>query len=150
LGIDNLIVAEPEEPTPRKDADDLIDGTDRSDSIKAFAGDDLIFGRLDNDRIYEGDGNNKPGSGDDNLVGQGGNDVIRGEDGNDLLFGDASDSDNSDTTLLARLRVGIEHTIRCFKIFHIFSSRYGNRRRRFGLRFNLIAGILNYELNLIA
>jgi hypothetical protein len=52
--------------------------------------------------------------------------------------------------LLARLRVRIEHTIRRFKIFRIFSGRYGNRRRRFGLRFHLIAGILNYELNLIA
>ncbi|MEG3991284.1 IS5/IS1182 family transposase, partial [Microcoleus sp. S28C3] len=27
-------------------------------------------------------------------------------------------------------------------------SRYRNRRRRFGLRFNLIAGIYNYELYL--
>ncbi|MEG4234701.1 IS5/IS1182 family transposase, partial [Microcoleus sp. Pol11C3] len=30
----------------------------------------------------------------------------------------------------------------------ILSERYRNRRRRFGLRFNLIAGIYNYELNL--
>ncbi|MEG4817835.1 IS5/IS1182 family transposase, partial [Microcoleus sp. K5-D4] len=27
----------------------------------------------------------------------------------------------------------------------ILSSRYRNRRRRFGLRFNLIAGIYNYN-----
>ncbi|MBD1879003.1 IS5/IS1182 family transposase, partial [Coleofasciculus sp. FACHB-T130] len=27
-----------------------------------------------------------------------------------------------------------------------FSGRYRNRRKRFGLRFNLIAGLLNYEL----
>ncbi|MBD1856145.1 IS5/IS1182 family transposase, partial [Leptolyngbya sp. FACHB-1624] len=26
------------------------------------------------------------------------------------------------------------------------SERYRNRRKRFGLRFNLIAGLLNYEL----
>ena len=47
---------------------------------------------------------------------------------------------------LARLRVRIEHVIRRFKIFRIFSGRYRNRRRRFGLRLNLIAGLLNYEL----
>jgi len=47
---------------------------------------------------------------------------------------------------LARLRVRVEHVIRRFKIFRIFSERYRNRRQRFGLRFNLIAGLLNYEL----
>lgn len=38
------------------------------------------------------------------------------------------------------------HIIRRFKIFLIFSGRYRNRRKRFGLRLNLIAGLLNYEL----
>ena len=47
---------------------------------------------------------------------------------------------------LARLRVRVEHLIRRLKIFRIFSSRYRNRRKRFGLRLNLIAGLLNYEL----
>lgn len=47
---------------------------------------------------------------------------------------------------LARLRVRVEHVIRRFKIFRIFSSRTRNRRKRFGLRLNLIAGLLNYEL----
>lgn len=47
---------------------------------------------------------------------------------------------------LARLRVRVEHIIRRFKIFRIFSGRYRNRRKRFGLRLNLIAGLLNYEL----
>ncbi|MBM0741313.1 hypothetical protein JOY44_06720 [Phormidium sp. CLA17] len=47
---------------------------------------------------------------------------------------------------LARLRVRVEHVIRRFKIFCIFSGRYRNRRRRFGLRLNIIAGLLNYEL----
>jgi len=28
----------------------------------------------------------------------------------------------------------------------VISERYRNRRKRFGLRFNLIAGIYNYEL----
>jgi DDE superfamily endonuclease len=47
---------------------------------------------------------------------------------------------------LARLRVRVEHVIRRFKIFRIFSGRYRNRRKRLGLRLNLIAGLLNYEL----
>jgi hypothetical protein len=47
---------------------------------------------------------------------------------------------------LARLRVRVEHVIRRFKIFRIFSGRYRNHTKRFGLRLNLIAGLLNYEL----
>lgn len=47
---------------------------------------------------------------------------------------------------LARLRVRVEHVIRRFKIFRFFSGRYRHRRTRFGLRLNLIAGLLNYEL----
>ncbi len=43
-------------------------------------------------------------------------------------------------------RVLVEHAIRKLKIFHILSERYRNRRKRFGLRVNLIAGIVNYEL----
>ncbi|BAQ64793.1 mobile element protein [Geminocystis sp. NIES-3709] len=40
----------------------------------------------------------------------------------------------------------IEHVNRKLKIFKILSQRYRNRRKRFGLRFNLIAGIYNYEI----
>jgi IS5 family transposase len=47
---------------------------------------------------------------------------------------------------LAKERIVVEHVHRRLKIFRILSSRYRNRRRRFGLRFNLIAGIYNYEL----
>ncbi|MGL4825804.1 MAG: IS5/IS1182 family transposase, partial [Alphaproteobacteria bacterium] len=32
------------------------------------------------------------------------------------------------------------------KRFKIISDRYRNRRRRFALRFNLIAGIYNWEI----
>ncbi|WP_287075585.1 MULTISPECIES: IS5 family transposase [unclassified Microcystis] len=49
---------------------------------------------------------------------------------------------------LSRERIVIEHIHRSLKRFRILSSRYRNRRRRFGLRFNLIAGIYNYELAL--
>lgn len=47
---------------------------------------------------------------------------------------------------LSKRRIVIEHIHRCLKIFRILSSRYRNRRRRFGLRLNLIAGLYNYEL----
>ena len=48
----------------------------------------------------------------------------------------------------ARRRIRVEHIIRLLKTFRILSSRYRNRRKRFGLRVNLIAGIYNYELKL--
>jgi len=48
---------------------------------------------------------------------------------------------------LARERVVIEHIIRHLKIFRILSGKYRNRRRRFMLRVNLIAGLYNYALN---
>jgi hypothetical protein len=50
--------------------------------------------------------------------------------------------------LLAKERIIIENIHRSLNIFRILSSRYRNRRRRFRLRFNLIAGIYNYELSL--
>jgi len=43
-------------------------------------------------------------------------------------------------------RVTNEHAIGFIKRFKILSERYRNRRKRFGLRFNLIAGICNFEL----
>ena len=44
----------------------------------------------------------------------------------------------------ARERIIIEHINRKVKIFRIFSSRYRNRRNRFGIRINLIAAIVNW------
>ena len=49
---------------------------------------------------------------------------------------------------LARHRIYVEHVIRCLKIFRILAQPYRNRRRRFGLRFNLIAGLYNCGLSL--
>lgn len=43
-------------------------------------------------------------------------------------------------------RVLNENVIGSLKRFKIISDKYRNRRRRFGLRFNLIAGIHNFEL----
>ena len=49
---------------------------------------------------------------------------------------------------LARRRVVVEHVIRSLKIFRVLAERYRNRRKRFAIRFNLIAGLHNYELGL--
>jgi hypothetical protein len=48
---------------------------------------------------------------------------------------------------LASSRVVIEHVIRKLKIFKVLAYPYRNRRKRFHLRLNLIAGLYNYELN---
>ncbi len=47
---------------------------------------------------------------------------------------------------LSRERILVENVIRRLKIFRILSERYRNRRKRFSLRFNLIAAIYNLEL----
>ncbi len=44
-------------------------------------------------------------------------------------------------------RVEVEHVFASIKRFKIISQKYRNRRRRFGLRFNLIAAIHNPEWN---
>ena len=52
----------------------------------------------------------------------------------------------SNNRALSRKRILIENIIRRLKIFRILSERYRNRRKRFGLRFNLIAAVCNMEL----
>ena len=47
---------------------------------------------------------------------------------------------------LSRFRIAIEHVIRTLKIWRILKETYRNRRRRFALRFNLIAGLVNANL----
>jgi hypothetical protein len=49
---------------------------------------------------------------------------------------------------LSRRRIVVENVIRSLKIFRILLERYRNRRKRFSLRFNLIAGLYNFELSL--
>jgi hypothetical protein len=51
-----------------------------------------------------------------------------------------------DNRTVARTRVANEHAIGFVKRFRILSERYRNRRKRFGLRFNLIAAICNLDL----
>jgi hypothetical protein len=47
---------------------------------------------------------------------------------------------------LSSERVLNENVIGSLKRFKIIADRYRNRRKRFGLRFNLIAGIYNFDL----
>ena len=46
---------------------------------------------------------------------------------------------------ISRKRIFVEHAIRFIKRFRILSERYRNRRKRFALRFSLIAGICNFD-----
>jgi len=62
--------------------------------------------------------------------------------------GTLSDEAKKRNRELARQRVIGEHVHRKLKIFKILADRYRNRRKRFGLRFNLIGGLYNYELRL--
>ncbi len=48
---------------------------------------------------------------------------------------------------LSHQRILIENVL--VKVFRILRERYRNRRKRFGLRFNLIAAIYNLELTSI-
>lgn len=54
--------------------------------------------------------------------------------------------DKKQNKVISSERVSNEHVIGKVKRFKIVSDKYRNRRKRFGLRFNLIAGIYNYEL----
>lgn len=54
--------------------------------------------------------------------------------------------DKTNNRRLAIERVLNENVISMLKRFKIISDKYRNRLKRFGLRFNLIAGIYNFEL----
>lgn len=56
--------------------------------------------------------------------------------------------DKKNNQQLASQRVLNENVIGMIKRFKIIADRYRNRRKRFGLRFNLIAAIYNFEINL--
>jgi hypothetical protein len=57
-----------------------------------------------------------------------------------------SKEDKRNNRAISSERVAAEHVIRRIKIFRIMAERYRNRRKRFGLRLNLIAGLYNFEL----
>lgn len=57
-------------------------------------------------------------------------------------------SDKINNRNISSRRVLNENVIGLVKRFKIVSDRYRNRRKRFGLRFTLIAGIHNFELSI--
>jgi len=57
-----------------------------------------------------------------------------------------SKEDKQNNRIQSSERVLNENVIGMLKRFKIIAERYRNRRNRFGLRFNLIAGIYNWEL----
>jgi len=58
-----------------------------------------------------------------------------------------SKADKKQNHRLSSSRVIIENIIREVKIFRIMAEKYRNRRKRFGLRFNLMAAIYNLNIN---
>ena len=47
---------------------------------------------------------------------------------------------------LAKERILAEHVIRKLKVFRVLKETYRHRKRRFGLRLNLIAALYNHDL----
>ena len=62
--------------------------------------------------------------------------------------GELSEAERDDNRILSKERIYVEHVNRRVKIFRILAQRYRNRRKRYGLRFNIIAALYNYELSL--
>ncbi|MBK6610740.1 MAG: transposase [Sphingobacteriales bacterium] len=54
--------------------------------------------------------------------------------------------DKKENRKISASRVLVENVIRCLKIFRILSEKYRNRRKRYGLRLNLIAALYNFQL----
>lgn len=59
-----------------------------------------------------------------------------------------SKEDKKNNREISSERVLNESVIGVVKRFKIVNDKYRNRRKRFGLRFNLICGIYNYEMSL--
>ena len=57
-----------------------------------------------------------------------------------------TDGQKEKNRALSSKRIFCEHVIGKLKIFRILKERYRNRRKRFGLRFNLIAALYNLAL----
>lgn len=56
------------------------------------------------------------------------------------------DSDEKDyNQALSRIRVKVEHVIAQLKTFRILSDRYRNKRKRYHVKFNIIAGLVNMK-----
>lgn len=56
-----------------------------------------------------------------------------------------SDVDKLKNKKLSQKRIKIENVFGFLKRFKVFSTKYRNRSKRFGLRFNLFAAIINLD-----
>ena len=59
-----------------------------------------------------------------------------------------TDEDKAYNRALSARRIKVENVFTKVKVFKIFSTTYRKRTQRFGLRMNLIAGIINFESHL--
>ena len=59
-----------------------------------------------------------------------------------------TDEDKAYNRALSSRRIKVENISAKGKVFKNFSTTYRNRKRRFGLRMNLVAGIINFESRL--
>jgi transposase len=57
-----------------------------------------------------------------------------------------TDQERADNRALSSQRIRCEHIIGRLKVFKILAERYRHRRKRFGLRFNLIAAVCNLQI----
>ena len=53
--------------------------------------------------------------------------------------------DKKENRIKASIRIVVEHINAKLKTFKILSEKYRNRRKRFGLRFNLICALVNWD-----
>jgi hypothetical protein len=56
-----------------------------------------------------------------------------------------TEEDKKANRQLSQVRIFVENVLALIKRFRILADKYRNRRKRFGLRFNLIAAICNKE-----
>jgi len=59
--------------------------------------------------------------------------------------GKLSTDEKAENRRISQERILIENINAKIKVFKIASSRYRNRRKRYGLRMSLICGIINFE-----
>lgn len=62
--------------------------------------------------------------------------------------GELTPPEKKQNRALSSRRVVGEHVIGKLKVFRILGEKYRNRRRRFGLRLNLLASLYNLDLKL--
>lgn len=76
-------------------AADAFSGDPHGETVRAFAGDDVVFAGDGDDVVMGGDGNDRlfGEAGNDSLLGEGQNDTLGGLDGNDTLRGGGGNDD---------------------------------------------------------